>query len=135
MRASGFTLLEMTFAFGLLVIAIMMTSMLVSGLDRHQSALWEDAIAESLAVSILERAIAESNFELTPPEGREVPVEKSTSGVEFLPNIKSVLSIRALPDDRGVVELQAQVSWRFSEVVPNGDVRTIRRTLRWRISQ
>ena len=135
MRASGFTLLEMTFAFGLLVIAIMMTSMLVSGLDRHQRALWEDAIAESLAVSTLERAIAESKFELTPAEGREVPVEKSTSGVEFLPNIKSVLSIRALPEQRGVVELQAQVSWRFSEVVPNGDVRTIRRTLRWRISQ
>jgi prepilin-type N-terminal cleavage/methylation domain-containing protein len=135
MRTRGFTLLEVSIAFGLLAIAIMMTSLLVSGLERHQRALWEDAIAESLAVSTLEKTIAEAKLDPTLAEGREILVEKAPSGVQILPDVKSVLFIHSIPEEKGIVELQVQVSWTFSELVPNGQTRTLTRTLRWRNSK
>ena len=131
----GFTLLEMGLAFGLLAIAISAASVLVCGLERHQQVLWEDAIASELALSVLEQTLSEPRLEPTPPDGRAIAVAPAPDGSPVLPDLKTVLLIRNVPEQAGIVELCATVTWRCAAVRALGDHRTIERSTRRRAAQ
>jgi len=134
-RARGFTLLEMVFAFGLLVIAITASSVLVASLGRHQAVLWEDAIAGELALSVLEQAMAEPRLDPTPPQGRTIVVAPGPGGTPLLPEIQAVLLVRSVPERTDVVDVSAKVIWRCAGITSSGDHKTIERTTRRRVTR
>ena len=131
----GFSLLEMSVAFGMLAIAIAVASVLVSDMERHQQVLWEDAIAGELATSALEQALAEPRLEPTGPDGRTLAVAPAPDGSPVLPELKVVLVIRNIPEQAGVVEVCAKADWLCVAVTPSGGHRTIERTTRRRATR
>ncbi|MCY3020424.1 MAG: prepilin-type N-terminal cleavage/methylation domain-containing protein [Planctomycetota bacterium] len=126
----GFTLLEVTVAFGIFLTVLVAVWALLGRSNRHQELLWDEFVAAELAASALEQAFAADRCELTPPQG--VPVQfppLSTTGAEKQLGVRVVLHVAPVAGQSGLRELKAVVQWD-----QRGQPRTLTRTLLRRVT-
>ena len=127
----GFTLLEMSIAFTVLVTGMLGTwGMLARGQQAGQR-LWEETIAHELAASALERAMLEENFQPTEPEGRGISMETSARSL-LPPEIKVVLHVSPVSGSERLFEFRAVASWLPTAGRFNGLRAQVQRRMRLR---
>ncbi len=136
-RPRGFTLLELTIAFAVLVTGIVGAWGAAFAAQRHQRLLWDELAAQELAVSALETAFADGDLKPTPPAGR--PVTFPASGIAgTAPNLlefQVLLHVALVPENNALYEIRAIVTWAHPLASPGLDPRRLERSLRRRVKR
>lgn len=107
-KPSGFTLFEITVAFGILLIVIVGVWSLLANANWRQEQLWDELAARELATSVLEEALAKEKCELTPPQGQPVQFAPPAAALFAL---QVTLHVAAVPQHSDLLQLRAVVKW------------------------
>jgi type II secretory pathway pseudopilin PulG len=137
--ARAYFLIELGVALSLLMIILAAASFALHNSYLHQAVLWEELIANELAVSALERAVAEDRLACTPAEGRPLDAhpeqELAGSTTPPLQGLALTLYVEKVPGQAGLAEVRVAVAWQRTLGPLAGQQVRIERRLRRRVAQ